>query len=322
MQDKFFNRREALASIAAAAAVAALPGVSRAAAAPALNFLVVGDWGRNGSDHQSDVAMQMGATAASLGGQYVFSVGDNFYEDGVQSAADPQWRTSFENIYTASSLQIPWYVALGNHDYRGVPQAQLDYAKTSARWRMPSRYYKVAGSSLGAPHVDFFVIDTSPLVHKYRDNVHSAIAANVASQDVHAQFTWLDRELGNSTAPWKLVVGHHTVYSGGSGHGDTPEMQELIEPLLEKHRVQAYIHGHDHDLQHIRRGDIDYLCCGAGSEVRPVKSIDGTLFCESRSGFAAFHSEPTALTVEFRDYTGKVVHQAGIARGNTIPQGA
>jgi len=315
VQEKVLNRREAIASIAAVTAVAALPGLSSAAAAPALNFLVVGDWGRDGSDHQRDVAVQMGLAGANTGSRYVFSVGDNFYEDGVQSATDSQWRTSYENIYTANSLQVPWYVALGNHDYRGVPQAQLDYAKNSPRWRMPARYYKVAGSEIGAPHVDFFVVDTSPLVHKYREKVHSVIAENVASQDVDAQLAWLDRELAKSTAPWKLVVGHHTIYSGGSGHGDTPETQELLEPLLEKHRVQAYIHGHDHDLQHIRRGGIDYLCCGAGSEVRPVQAIDGTLFCQARSGFAAFHSDPSALTFEFRDYEGKVLHQAAIPPG-------
>ena len=322
MSERVLNRREAIASIAAAAAVAALPRVSIAAAAPALNFLVVGDWGRNGSDHQRDVATQMGVVGASLGSRYVFSVGDNFYEDGVQSATDPQWRTSFEDIYTSSSLQVPWFVALGNHDYRGVPQAQLDYARTSARWRMPNRYYKVAGPEIGAPQVDFFVIDTSPLVHKYREKVHSVIAANVASQDVHAQLEWLDQELGKSTAPWKLVIGHHTIYSGGSGHGDTPETEELIEPLLEKHHVQAYIHGHDHDLQHIRRGSVDYLCCGAGSEVRPVQAIDGTLFCQARSGFAAFHSEPSALTLEFRDYAGKILHQAAIPQGTGMRRAA
>jgi acid phosphatase len=310
------NRREAITSIAAAAAVVALPSVSVAAAAPALNFLVVGDWGRDGSDHQRDVAVQMGVAGGSIGSRCVFSVGDNFYEDGVKSAADPQWRTSFENIYTASSLQVPWYAALGNHDYRGVPQAQLDYAKTSTRWRMPTRYYKVAGNEVGAPHVDFFVIDTSPLVNQYREKVHSVIAENVASQDVPTQLAWLDQELGRSTAPWKLVVGHHTIYSGGSGHGDTPETQQLIQPLLEKHRVQAYIHGHDHDLQHIRRGAIDYLCCGAGSEVRPVKAIEGTLFCQARSGFATFQSEPAALTFQYRDYEGKVLYQAAIRPGS------
>ena len=156
------------------------------------------------------------------------------------------------------------------------------------------------------------MVDTSPLVHRYRDQVHSVITENVASQDVPAQLRWLDGQLAASTAPWKLVIGHHTIYSGGSGHGDTPETQALIEPLLRKHGVQAYINGHDHDLQHLRRGGVDYLCCGAGSEVRPVHAIDGTLFCAARSGFAALRSEPDALTVEFRDFTGASLYRAAV----------
>ena len=308
------NRREVITSMASAAALTAVPTVLRAASPAPVRFLVVGDWGRDGASHQRDVAAQMGKTAESLGCRCVFSVGDNFYEDGVQSTNDPQWRSSFEDIYSARSLQIPWYVALGNHDYRGVPQAQIDYAKSSPRWRMPSRYYKVGGASIGAPHLDLFVIDTSPLVHKYRENVHSRIALNVESQDVHAQLRWLDAQLGSSTAAWKLVVAHHTIYSGGSGHGDTPETKELIEPLLRKHHVQAYINGHDHDMQHIRRDGVDYVCCGAGSEVRPVEATTGTLFCESVSGFAAIASDPEVLTIEFRDFTGGSRYRSAIPR--------
>jgi tartrate-resistant acid phosphatase type 5 len=317
MNSDLYNRREVLSALAATAAVTALPNAFAAAAPAPCNFLVVGDWGREGDAHQREVAVQMGRAAQSLASQCVFSVGDNFYEDGVQTTSDPLWRSSFEAIYSAPSLQVPWYVALGNHDYRGNPQAQIDYATISQRWRMPSRYYKVSGSQIGAPHLDVFVIDTSPLVHKYRKDVHSAIAANVVSQDVPAQLRWLDDQLSRSTAPWRLVVGHHTIYSGGSGHGDTPETTELIEPLLRKHGVQAYINGHDHDLQHIRKGGVDYLCCGAGSEVRPVQGVEGTLYCAARSGFAAIRSSLDSLSVEFRDFTGATLYRGEIPRGRS-----
>lgn len=318
MSHELLNRRDVLNALAATAAVTAIPKAFAAPSPAACNFLVVGDWGRNGNSHQREVAVQMGNAAEILASQCVLSVGDNFYEDGVQTTSDPLWRSSFEAIYSAPSLQIPWYVALGNHDYRGVPQAQIDYATISRRWIMPSRYYKVSGSRIGAPHLDLFVIDTSPLVHKYRKDVHSTIAGNVASQDVPAQLRWLDEQLSGSTAPWKLVLGHHTIYSGGSGHGDTPETTELIEPLLLKHGVQAYINGHDHDLQHIRRGGVDYLCCGAGSEVRPVQAVNGTLFCAARSGFAAIRSSLDSLSLEFRDFTGAVLYRGEIPRGRSV----
>lgn len=306
------DRRTILGGIAATAATAPLAGLDTAA--PRLSFLVVGDWGRDGAQHQRDVADAMGRAAAETGARFVLSVGDNFYENGVRSADDPQWRTSFEAVYTAPSLQVPWFVALGNHDYRGNPQAQLDYAAKSARWKMPRRYYQVPGAALGTPELDLFVIDTSPLVHQYREKPDAQIAANVASQDGDAQLAWLDQALAASSAPIKLVAGHHTLRSGGSGHGDTPEIVEHVLPLLKRHRVAAYINGHDHDLQHIRADGLDYLCCGAGSEVRPVSAVAGTQFCISRSGFAHVQVDGGRIAAEFRDYTGQKLYGAALAQ--------
>lgn len=317
MGNLIVSRREVIAAVPVVA-LAASGMLQARAASPALAFVAVGDWGRDGAAHQRDVAAQMGAAAAEAGSRFVVSTGDNFYENGVQSAQDPQWKTSFEDIYTAPALQTPWYVVLGNHDYRGVPQAEIDYAATNRRWHLPRRYYKVAGAEIGAPHVDMFFIDTSPLVHSYREKVHSVIAANVATQDVAAQLAWLDSELARSTAPWKIVVGHHTIYSGGSDHGNTPELVAQVAPILERRGVQVYMNGHEHDLQHIRVGAVDYICTGAGSEVRPTGSIAGTKFALSRSGFAVVRLSRDVFDLEFRDYTGLPVYRTAIAADRAL----
>lgn len=70
-----------------------------------------------------------------LGIEFIISVGDNFYTNGVASVDDPMWKTSFEDIYKGANLFIDWYPVLGNHDYRGNPQAQIDYSKRSRRWK-------------------------------------------------------------------------------------------------------------------------------------------------------------------------------------------
>ena len=62
----------------------------------------------------------------------------------------------------------------------------------------------------------------------------------------------------------------------------------------------------------ISDGGVDYICCGAGSEVRPVKAVKGTKFCLSRSGFATLTLDETALALGFRDYTGATVYTATI----------
>lgn len=304
------DRRDILAGLAAVAAVSATGTAS--AKSPKMSFLVVGDWGRDGGSHQLDVAVQMEKAAEAYGAKFTVSVGDNFYENGVLSTSDPKWKTSFEDVYTGDYLRSPWYVALGNHDYRGVPQAQVDYTRHSTRWRMPARYYKVAGVDIGSPNLDMFVIDSSPLVHEYAARP-GMLGENIKGQDTGAQLAWLDRELAASTAKIKLVFGHHTMFSGGSGHGNTPEMIDRVLPILKKHGVLAYVNGHDHDLQHIVREDLNVVCSGAGSEVRPVAAVEGTKFCLSQSGFSIFTVYPDSVALEFRNYLGKSVYSAVLA---------
>lgn len=309
------DRRDVLVGAAAAAGLlldSAAKAASSASRADEVSFLVVGDWGRNGESHQRDVAGQMEKAAAEFKTSFVVSVGDNFYEDGVQSVNDPLWKTSFEDIYTGAHLKTtPWYVALGNHDYGRAPEAQVAYTAHSARWKMPSRYYKVSGEDIGFSAADLFVIDTSPLIEDYAHG-HGGRSANIKTQDGAAQLAWLDRELAASKATYKLVLGHHTIFSGGSGHGDTPDMITRVLPILKRHGVHAYINGHDHDLQHIERDGVHFLCSGAGSEVRPVVAVQGTRFHMARSGFAIVTLKPRAIAVAFRDYTGATIYDAVI----------
>jgi len=310
------DRRDLILGLSALAALGAAPAPDRVQdeAGNGLTFLAVGDWGRRGAFHQRAVGQAMETAAVELGSRFVLSVGDNFYPDGVVSVTDPNWALSYEDVYAGPHLQTPWYVALGNHDYHGEPQAQLDYARTSPRWRMPSRYYKVDGTHLGYAGVDMFCIDTTPMLAEFTERQVRHSGLPVDQQNTALQLAWLDRELAASTAPWKLVFGHHTIRSGGSGHGETPEMVEQVLPILQRHRVQAYICGHDHDLQHIARDGLNYILTGAGSEVRPVSAVTGTTFCAAVSGFTAFRLTPDALEVAFRDHTGATLHRTVIRR--------
>jgi acid phosphatase len=291
---------------AAGAAPAKMPVVDEQSSS-SLTFLIFGDWGRAGEFHQRDVANQMGLAAAKWRCRFIVSVGDNFYEKGVQSAADPQWKSSFEDVYTASSLAVPWYAILGNHDYKGPPQAQLDYAKTHPKWKMPARYFSAVEPISDIEKVEFFFIDTSPFVEEYRDK--KDMRDEIISQDTSAQMRWLDQALSNSTAAWKIVIGHHPIFSGGSEHGDQPELIRAINPLLEKHRVPAYFNGHDHDLQHIVRGSVEYFNTGAGSKVREPGPTEGSRFYRGTPGFMAVTLTAKEMHVEVIDYTGAPLYE-------------
>lgn len=52
----------------------------------------------------------MGKIGEKLDIDFVVSTGDNFYENGLTGVHDQQFEESFTNIYTAKSLQKPWYL--------------------------------------------------------------------------------------------------------------------------------------------------------------------------------------------------------------------
>ena len=47
----------------------------------------------------------------------------------------------FQDVYTAESLQTPWYVICGNHDHYGNCSAEIAYTNVSRRWTFPDYYY-------------------------------------------------------------------------------------------------------------------------------------------------------------------------------------
>jgi acid phosphatase len=277
----------------------------------ALNFGIIGDWGRHGRPDQLAVAQQMGIACAQANASFMISVGDNFYEDGVASLQDLHWQNSFENVYAAKSLQVPWYVALGNHDYRGSVEAQLDYGKTHPRWIMPARYYRQVYAVDASTNMECFYIDTSPMMSEY---IPDEAMKAVRTQDVPLQLAWLDQALGDSTAPWKLVIGHHPIYSAGLGHGSEKDLIATLLPILQKHKVQAYFCGHDHDLQHLKTGELHLILSGGGSEHRPVFSIAESQFGRSASGFALASVRANEMQARLIDDKGKLLHTAMVPR--------
>ena len=87
--------------------------------APVFRALIVGDWGRMGIEPQKITAQFMTDFAKANPLDFIVSTGDNFYDNGVTSTSDAHWTGSFEAVYADSALFAPWYVVLGNHDYRG-----------------------------------------------------------------------------------------------------------------------------------------------------------------------------------------------------------
>lgn len=274
----------------------------------AYHFYVIGDWGRQGDYNQKVLADKMAELTNQIEPEFIISTGDNFYPNGVGSVNDRLWITSFEDIYRHTNLHCDWYVVLGNHDYRGNSQAQLDYSKISRRWKIPERYYSFTKEISDDNKADFIFIDTSPFIRDYHENYGKY---GIKNQDTTKQYNWIKNSLAKSKNKWKFVIGHHSIYTGGKRQPGQPELIEKLVPMFEKNNVDAYICGHEHDLQVIRpeKQKVAYFVSGAGSEVRPTGSMPGSKFSISKQGFMIFSVLDNKTLVQVVDYEGKVVHK-------------
>jgi hypothetical protein len=218
------------------------------------------------------------------------TLGDNFYPRGVKSFDDPHWQNEWHRHY--DRLRIWFYPTLGNHDYRGKPQIQVDYTNRpgNTSWRMPNRYY-----TFTAGPVRFFALDT--------DEGTLGFFRSKPWSDV--QRDWLAGELAKpSNAKWTIVYGHHPIYSNGH-HGDSKRLKEKLLPLLKMHKVDAYLAGHDHDMQHLKMEGIQYIIAGGGgADTRRVRGLGGGC-AVSANGFLELEASEKQLSLRLLGINGQ-----------------
>lgn len=279
-----------------------------------VNFIIGNDLGRNGYYDQKPIADVMGRIGEAIGIDCVAAPGDIHHFLGVRSTQDPLWMTNYELIYSHPELMLHWYPTLGNHEYRGNTQAVLDYSNVSARWTMPARYYtEVLEGGKGDKHVTVRLVflDTTPMMDKYRNDTD--VYPDACKQDYQRQLQWADSVLTVANEDWVVVLGHHPIYADtGKDKSERADMQQRLDPILRKHRnVSFYVCGHIHNFQHLRMkgSDIDYVVNSSGSLSRQnVNKVEGTVFCDGRSGFSLACADKHSLSLHFMDKTGTCIY--------------
>lgn len=302
VDDRPISRRRALrATFCSSAGLAinvrrgrAEPSVDR----PGLHLLAIGDFGTC-DENQAAVAGAMRAFRQRAGIRLdsLLLLGDNIYGGvpGGLSAESPHWQTVFEGMYPARDFDCPCYAVLGNHDYSDNPDghlAQLAYARRpGTRWRMPAEWYRV-DIGAGAARLTILALDSN--------------------SGQREQQEWLEGQLAGPRGTFTLVIAHHPVYSNGT-HGDTPRLVEEWAPLFERHKVHAYLCGHDHDLQHLEMADrfTSYVISGGGGQ-RPrvlLREDRPVPFGREAHGFTHLHVTADSLAFAHHGVDGAVLHR-------------
>ncbi|WP_413038937.1 metallophosphoesterase family protein [Roseofilum sp. Guam] len=254
---------------------------------PLLRFMSVADTG-TGAEGQYAVSSAMVQYAQKFPCELVVLAGDNIYNNGEIEKI----KAVFEDPYRPLLEQgVPFYACLGNHDIRtdnGVPQTQYPLFNMGGK-----RYYSFRRGS-----VQFWALDTN------------------SNADWVNQLPWLEQELSQSDAPWKIVFGHHQIYSSAH-YGLNTKLIETLTPLFQKYGVQLYINGHEHVYERTYAiNGTTYLICGAGAGVRDVGRSAWTAHSASRLSFAAYEVYEDRILVQAIGTDHQVFDRGVIGMGN------
>ncbi len=90
----------------------------------------------------------------------------------------------------------------------------------------------------------------------------------------HTQAAWLEEQLANTDATWKIVVYHHPAYSSGANR-DNKAVRQVWGALFDKYHVDLALQGHDH--AYLRTYPMK-------AEQRVGSPAEGTIYIVSVSG--------------------------------------
>ena len=206
-----------------------------------IKFAIIGDSGR-GSLEQKAVAAQMVAYRQRFDYRFALMAGDNIYEG---PATPEDYRLKFEEPYQPLlDAGVKFFAVLGNHD---DPQ-QIHYSPFNMDGH---RYYTFT------PPVDLITrLDT-------RVRFFGLDSTKLDGE----QLAWLERELYESKAEWKIALLHYPLYTSGRYALAARGHRFALESAFVDGGVDVVFSGHEHYYQrsNLQRGILYFVTGGAGS---------------------------------------------------------
>jgi hypothetical protein len=208
-----------------------------------IRFAAIGDAGR-GDRPQYEIAAKMSAFREVFEFKFVVMLGDNVYDGGTPE----DYRRKFELPYKSFLDDgVEFYATIGNHDDVNQPL----YAPFHMGGQ---RYYT-------------FEPDTPLLADVLRTRVQFFMVDTEWLDDT--QVAWLDRELGKSTARWKIPVFHRPIYTSGRYSRPARIFRSALEPVFIRHGVRVALSGHEHFYERTEpQQGITYFISGAAGSLR------------------------------------------------------
>lgn len=302
---------------------------------PLLRVLVFGDFGYTGRQ-QTAVARAMVEEHRARGFDFGLMLGDNLYpcgpeldlpgamdcafnadgntvDPGYRPPVDPQFRELFHGPLAALRLAngepLPIHAALGNHDVGYSPsclgrsgklqagdsraKACLEVAHREPGWSMPGRHYVV-----DTPVARFIVFDSN------------ALAIDGYAFSFEGELAFLQEAIAGCGERRCFLASHHMPVTAGTHQPGTltERYTQRVRQIEEAGRIDAWLAGHDHDLQHaLTAKGYDVFVSGNTAKARveqfgPEPAPGARLhFGTTAWGFAVLELFPTGWSMRFLD---------------------
>lgn len=152
---------------------------------------------------------------------------------GVRSINDPELYESFLNPFKPFlDTGIPFYLAVGNHDYKGDPKVYLEVAKQYPSIHHPNNFYTRKFGELC-----FFILDTTIFDKLYYFHKRGS------------QIRWLKEEVDRlkNQCKFSIALAHHPLFSSGDRDRANPQLAIFLENYVFG-TFDIYVTGHNHVL--------------------------------------------------------------------------
>jgi hypothetical protein len=241
----------------------------------------------------------------------------SYAEDGgdglITDSYDPRvWDSFFAEIEPAAG-QIPWQVAVGNHEMEswyspdgyGGQYARFDFPGQQAS-SSPPTYYSFRYGNVGIISLD-------------ANDVSYEIPANLGYTG-GAQTAWLARTLAALRASpdidFIVAYFHHCAYCTCVVHGSEGGARQFWAPLFDQYQVDLVINGHNHIYERT-----DPIRAGAATGAAPIGSVihpatAGTTYVAAGGAGKSLYSFSAADS-----YEGKVDNVTSVASYVNEPGG-
>lgn len=242
-------------------------------------FVAVGDMG-TGGDAEKAIAQRMTEVPFDL----VVLLGDIAYETGTAT----QLQDNFFAIYANILRYAPAFPTIGNHE------------------RLTRQ---------GAPYFDAFVLPDPERYYSFDwGDVH--FVAIDTTQRNSAQVEWLKQDLAKTKQRWKIVFGHHPMYTN-SLRGPQTWIRRAYAKIFTDYKVDIVLTGHEHQYERFRVGGVNYVISGGGGgRLTHFFGLYYSLKKATRHHFLSFEVAQDTLTMKAIDINGREIETMKLTKAS------